>query len=121
MNLSTFRADFPEFTSTTDYPDALLTFWSGIAEKRVIQTRWDDLYTHGVELATAHYVALAKQNQAAPGAASGLVASESAGGVSVSYDTSAGSLKDGGHWNQTTYGRQFMELARMVGMGGYQL
>ena len=121
MDNSTFRSHFPEFTDVTAYPDSVITFWSGIAEQRIIQRRWEDLYDHGVELATAHYVTLATINAAAPGQTGGLVSSEGAGGVSVSFDTGAVALKDGGNWNQTSYGRMFLELARICGSGGMQL
>lgn len=128
MDAAEFRSHFPEFASETTYPPAVLTFWSGIAEKLVIEERWDDLYDHGVELATAHYLSLAAgdQKQAAAGgtpgnATQGAITSQSVGGVSVSFDTSSAMEKDAGHWNVTTYGRQFIFLARMIGMGGYQL
>jgi len=128
MDATVFRSHFPEFASETTYPPAVVTFWSGIAEKLVIEARWDDLYDHGVELATAHYLALAAadQKQAAAGgipgnATQGAITSESVGGVSVSFDTGSAMDQGAGHWNATTYGRQFIRLARMIGMGGYQL
>jgi hypothetical protein len=125
--ITTFRTDFPEFADVTAYPEAVLLFWYGIAEKQLIVARWADLYTYGLELCTAHYVALAKQNQMAsaaggkPGNASGgPISSQSVGDVSVSYDTQAGIEQDAGFWNNTNYGKQFIRLARMCGMGGYQ-
>jgi len=128
MDTTEFRSHFPEFSSETTYPPAVVTFWSGIAEKLVIEKRWGELYDHGVELATAHYLALAAadQKQAAVGgipgnATQGAITSESVGGVSVSFDTANAMDQGAGHWNMTTYGRQFIRLARMIGMGGYQL
>ena len=120
MDITTFREDFPEFASETTYPDPQITFWSEIAEKRLIVSRWADLYAHGVELATAHYLTVAAKNAVSPGGAQGLQTSKSVGDVSASYDVQAISLKDGGQWNMTSYGRQFLELARLCGMGGYQ-
>ena len=121
MDIGQFREDFPEFGDDEKYPDSMVTFWSGIAEARLNQARWENLYTHGLELATAHYLTLAAENAVMPGSAPGLAASESAGDVSVSYDTSAISIAGAGHWNQTVYGRQFMELSLMAGTGGVQL
>ena len=128
MEAATFRSHFPEFASETLYPPTVVTFWSGIAEKLVIEERWDDLYDHGVELATAHYLSLAAgdQRQAAAGgipgnSTQGAITSQAVGGVSVSFDSSSALETDAGHWNATTYGRQFIRLARMIGMGGYQL
>jgi hypothetical protein len=126
--ITAFRADFPEFGDVTAYPESMILFWYGIAEKRLIQTRWADLYTHGLELCTAHLVSLAKneQNIAAAGGTpgsgmNGMVASESVGDVSASYNVESILEKDAGQWNATSYGRMFINLANIVGMGGAQL
>lgn len=41
--------------------------------------------------------------------------------VQSANDTGAVALQDGGFFNLTTYGIQFLQLARMVGTGGIQL
>lgn len=119
--VTALRGHFPEFANTTAYAEAVILFWYGIAEKQVIQDRWGDMYTHGLELATAHYVTLAKRNAIKPGDAGGVVSSKGVGDISVSYDSQAGTEKDGAQWNLTWYGREFLRLARMLGMGGMQL
>lgn len=118
-----FREEFTEFTSETDYPAAMINFWYGLAEAQLNVARWGDLLDYGYKLFVAHNIALAAQNSATgvvPGQV-GLVTSESAGPLSYSKDTHSVTEMDGGHWNLTTYGTQFLRLARIVGTGGYQV
>ena len=121
MVLTDFRTAFPEFASVTDFPDASLTFWSGIAEKLIVAKRWADMYVQGVMLCTAHYLVIARDNMVDPGASNIIIASESAGDVAVTYDISDVIEPDAGEWNASNYGRQFLRLARMFGSGGFQL
>jgi hypothetical protein len=124
---ATFRAAFPEFTSATVYPDAMLTFWAGVAGRSldadVCGASYDDL----LYLATAHYITLAANNSASvsagasPGSGGGgLVASKSMGSVSVSYDTGSFANKSAADWNRTTYGQQYYRLIRLFGVGAVQ-
>lgn len=123
-----FRQNFPEFADTTKYPDAQVTFWRTYAEKLLYdECRWSDMRDYGIQLIMAHQLTLAARNTAAvaaggaPGSVQGAAASKAVGGVSVSYDTTAALLQDGGYWNLTTYGIQFWQLAMLVGLGGFQL
>lgn len=118
-----FRVNFPEFADETDYPEGMVSFWSGFAVKRLNSERWGELLEEGWQLLTAHYISLAKQNAEegiVPGSVGGLLSSESAGPVSYSRDTQASIVEGGGNFNLTTYGTMFLEIARIVGMGGYQ-
>lgn len=128
VTTASFRQNFPEFADTTKYPDAQVTFWLGYATRLLYSVdRWADMLDDGIQFVMAHQLALAARSQAAasaggaPGSTAGAVASKSVGGVSVSYDTGAALLQDGGYWNLTTYGIQFWQLAMLVGMGGFQL
>lgn len=127
MVISDFRTEFPEFSDTTKYPDAQITFWSSIAEQQVVLNIWGDLYSFGVKLYTAHEITLAYQAKLTastggnPGTFGGIAQSKAVGGVNVSYDTQSTSEKDAGYWNLTNYGKQFLRLARMFGAGGIQL
>lgn len=123
-----FRENFPEFTDTAVYPEAQLTFWRMFAERLLYnQARWADMLDYAIQLVMAHGLTLAARNAAAaagggsPGSVQGAVSSKSVGGVSVSYDTSAATLDNGGYWNLTSYGVLFWQLANMVGIGGFQL
>jgi hypothetical protein len=121
-----FRSHFPEFTDETLYPDAQIVFWSGIGTARLNVIRWDTLLTHGIELLTAHYLVIAVRNAKSadggniPGGAAG-VSNKAIGGASIGYDTAATNLEDAGNFNLTTYGREFIKLARIVGIAGLQI
>lgn len=127
MDIATFRATLPEFSNTTDYTDAQVTFYltQGVAMLR--PERWKDMTDQGLLYYTAHNLVLARQRAKSaasggvPGLTQGVVASKGVDKVNVSYDTQAATLERGGHWNQTTYGVQFLQLARMVGAGPAQV
>ena len=122
--ISDFRASFPEFADDVKYPDSTITFWSKFGDKFLKVTRWADIRTEGLYLWTAHQLVLATISKSAstmgqvPGKSAGVVTSESVGGVSYSADIHSSMELDAGHWNETTYGRQFIRLSRIVGMGG---
>ncbi len=128
LTVAQFRSDFPEFTDTSLYPDALVNVWMTVASTFTANTdRWGTLQQIGGELCTAHYLVLAARNQATaqsgstPGTVNGLMTAKSVGDVSASYDTTSVSLTDAGFWNQTSYGIQFLQISRLIGSGGMQL
>ena len=125
MDRSTFLAVFPEFASEEAYPNTVVDFWLGQAKIALNAERWADLHDQGVALYTAHKLAGARANAKAsakgvPGSA-GLVSSKSLDKASMGFDTGATTIKDAGDWNRTSYGVQFYQLARLVGIGGMQL
>lgn len=127
MDIPAFRTEFPEFSDTTVYPTAQITFWAGVAEKMVLRNIWCDMWETGVKLYVAHEITLAAQNAKAgaiggtPGSSGGIASSKTVGSVSVSYDSANTSEKDAGWWNLTTYGKQFYRLVKMFGAGAIQL
>lgn len=128
MDLNAFRAAFPEFSDKARYPDAMLTFWSGLATAQVNPCRWKDQTSVGIFLYVAHEITMAAQNfqtgslGGVPGSGSpGAISTKTIGSVSVSYDTASSSEKDAGWWNATNYGRQYIHLARLFGVGAVQL
>jgi hypothetical protein len=120
------RLDFPEFSDTTKYPDSLVQMWLTVAQSLVNASRWMELTNIGIELVTAHHLVLSARDEMAsasggvPGTMTGPQASKAVDKVSVSYDTGAASLEDGGFWNLTSYGVRYLTLARMMGAGGLQ-
>jgi hypothetical protein len=122
-----FRTVAPYFANKTVYPDATIDFWMSVAETMLPSCRWVSLYGAGVVLFTAHNLYLQALNLASegpggtPGQARGLVASESAGSVSVSYDNQAATEEGAGHWNRSIWGQEFIRLARLVGSGPLQV
>jgi hypothetical protein len=127
MTPAQFRTDFPEFASSSVYPDSLITLWSSVATQLVNAERWGTLTDIAIELCTAHHIALAARDQAAsatgaiPGEMTGPVSAKSVDKVSVAYDTGAAALTNAGFWSLTTYGVRFLQLARMFGAGGIQV
>ena len=127
MDIATFRAEFPEFGSQANYPDSQVSLWLGVAAKRLNADRWAELYDHGLSLFTAHHLVLARRNRDAaslggpPGGGVAAVSAEAVDRISVSYDPATAAETDGGHWNLTTYGLQFIALARLAGAGGVEV
>jgi len=129
FDIDAFRENFPEFASRTKYPDAVVTFWSGIGTKLLNEIRWGDLLTHGLSLYTAHSLVIAKANSGSEtaggdagfGYGEGLISSKGVGGVNVSYNIQEVAIDGAGEYNSTTYGRQFIKLAKIVGSGGLQV
>lgn len=112
-----FRAAFPEFSDMTQYPDTMLDYWNPIAQEFVDSAKWGGMYAHGVNLVLAHNIVIAAQNVAGnAGRSSGRISSKGAGDVSVGYDTGSTAEADGGNWNLTTYGQQYLRLARRFGV-----
>lgn len=127
---TSFREHFPEFVSATTFPDGQITYWLGIAAIRLSACRWAELLDHGAELFVAHNLVLSAQaarsarsaaGGGVPGQAAGPTSSKTVDKVSASYDTGATSIEGGGDWNLTSYGRRFLQLARLIGAGGVQL
>lgn len=127
VTASSFRVSLPEFADTVRFPDALISRWIIIAGKFHNPDRWGDLLDHGVELYTAHRVVLSAMSteQVAgggmPGVGMGVVASQGASKVNVSFDTGATNEEGAGHWNMTTYGMQWRELLRLMGAGPLEI
>ncbi len=124
VTAASFRTDFPEFASTTVYPDAAVNYWINFATLSLNVDRWGTLLDQGTELFVAHNLVLEAKaqaeatNGAPPGMATGMVNSKSVDKVSVGYDTGSASEEDGSHWNLTIYGIRYLRMARMMGAGG---
>ncbi|KAF1069148.1 MAG: hypothetical protein GAK45_01169 [Pseudomonas citronellolis] len=127
MDAAKFRQDFSEFVDPDKYPDSVVNFWLSLASVTLPADRWCDYLDAGIELFTAHNLALAAGNQATaavggtPGQVKGPLTAKAVDKVSAGYDSGAATLEDGGFFNLTTYGIQFLQLARMIGSGGIQL
>ena len=123
FDIDAFRLNFPEFGDEVKFPPESVTFWSGVAEKRLNVLRWGELYNEGMSLYVAHNIALSALNVldvdagGTPGLTRGIITSESVGGVSVSRDLSSSTEDSAGYYNETVYGRQFFRLAKMIGIG----
>ncbi len=124
---ATFRGVFPEFADPARYPDTQLNFWAALASANTNCDRWKSQTLTGIYLYVAHEITLAAQNAATaaiggvPGGQSGPANSKTVGSVTIAYDTQQTAERDGGWWNLTTYGKQFLRLARIYGAGCVQI
>ena len=128
VTVSTFRADFTEFKDTVKYTDPDVGYYLRLALMMLVNPlRWGTMYDNGVELFMAHNLVLEAQAKnsaktgAVPGVQTGVVSGKNVGPVGINYDAAAGLEPNAGHWNLTTYGTRFLNLARMVGSGGFQV
>lgn len=127
MDIDIFRNSYPAFTDANKYPDRQVEFYITVGQKLLRAERWEDLREEGIGLFVAHNLVLVAQDLESadtgdvPGATPGAVSSMSVDKVSVSYDNASSADEKAGHWNLTTYGKQFIRLARMLGAGGIQL
>lgn len=126
-----FREAFPQFGEEC-FPDGRVAFWLSVAGKRLDPEKWDSLLAEGMCLFAAHNLTLERAaSLAADGtggmdAAGGSVTSETktVGSVSLSRTRSGGASSvyvNAGHWNDTSYGKQFYELLLIIGAGGLQV
>lgn len=105
------------------YPASQIQFYLDWAYLSLNPRRWGPLLPMGVQLFAAHYCVLEAQAQdqvnqgGEPGMATGLISSTSAGGVSVSFDTSTPANPEDGELNLTVYGTRFARLKRQLGAG----
>lgn len=127
MVIADFRAAFPEFSSSTTYPDAQITFWSILAEMNTSSDVFGDAYPYAVMLYTAHEITLAANSAktalvgGTPGQNGGIPTAKAVGDVSVSYDANTTAEKDAGWWNLTVYGKQYFRLVLIYANGAIQL
>ena len=120
---TSFRSDFPEFATASD---GSVNFWLGVGALLILSCPWGALQDFGTELFIAHNLALeqiaqrAAANGGTPGLNFGVTSGKTVDKLSITYDAEAGVVKDAGHWNLTTYGTRFIQLADLAGAGGYQ-
>lgn len=132
--LSNFLLAYPQFgvneEGATFVPTPVLTMFLNLAHACIKEARWHDMWEFAMGLFIAHFVTLWLQGTADPnsgaaatiaaGQARGVVVSESANDLSVSYDHSTvGNDLDGwAAWKLTVYGQQLATMGKLVGKGG---
>lgn len=118
------RLDFPEFADAVTYPDPTVAFWLAVASRLVLGCVWADMLDTATELFVCHQLTVsARAGRVAraggiPGQAQGLLTSKSVDKAAAGYDVSQLALENGGHWNQSTYGIQFLQMGRLFGAQG---
>lgn len=132
FTLEEFKEIYPQFKGEA-VPDAVLAMYLELADNTIKEARWHSYWKMAMGLFIAHFATLWAMgtNDAAStaadvisaGEARGLVASKSAGGVSLSmeYSTITSGLNDWAAWKMTQYGTQLATLAKLVGKGAMQV
>jgi hypothetical protein len=137
LTVGQFRVDYPAFADTARFPDATIQYWINIAcsppnmSYAIDPVRWGQFFVLGLNLFVAHNLAVADmmtQRAGPPGittgtpgygytplVGSGVAASRSVGGVSLSYDNSLGMEANAGWWGLTPWGNQYLYYLRLAG------
>ena len=123
--MTILRADlvaaYPEFASTTTYPDAQVTFWINQAILRVSPSLFGTSYDYACILFVAHNIALSAQSAAALARGGsvqrGILTNKSIDKVSATYDIKLTSVPGGGPWNETLYGQRYYKLLQGFAAG----
>lgn len=127
FSVSVFRTQFPEFADTEVYTTSDINLWATIAQAQVDVCRWKTLWLTGVSLYVAHEITISVKNkqianfQGTPGTFGGIANTKTVGSGTIGFDSSTSTEKDAGYWNLTTYGKKYIHLARMFGVGAVQL
>jgi hypothetical protein len=123
-----FVADYPEFSDSAKYTVSSMNYWLAVATLLLNPNRFDaNTLILATELYVAHNLVIEAQAQDTakaggwPGITKGVINSESAGAVTVSYDTAPVIEERAGHWNLTVYGLRFIRLAKLFGAGPIQV
>jgi hypothetical protein len=105
---ATLKEDFPEFTS---YDDPTIDRAISVAKRMVDQSWTEGDYTRAIELYACHLLTNGDLAVATSGTG-GVIASESLGPVSVSYQ-SGSQQADASGLSATVYGKEFALLLRL--------
>lgn len=122
-----FRQQFNMFADPLIYNDFGIQLWITLANTLLDVNRWAELINYGAALYVAHELTLMQrdiltaQAGGVPGAVQGILTSKAVDKVSAGYDALVVALEDGGEFNMTRFGIQFLKLARWMGSGGVQL
>lgn len=117
MNYATFVGKYPEFSDASEYSQPVVETTIAVCSKLVNAERWGDLTEHGIGLLTAHYMVLSNMD----GSVKGILTSKSVDNVAATMDVSHIQTLGAGHYNASSYGILFYQLAKMFGAGGIQV
>lgn len=120
FDIDAFRVNFPDFSSTTTYPDSMLTYWGTIAVTLHSYDVFRDMYDYVTSLYVAHKSILQagniaeSANNAVPNQFSGSLSGATIDGITTNYtSSSAGTFKNSGDFTETLYGRQYLDVLNM--------
>lgn len=118
--IKAFREYFHELN---EIDDKTIEIYKKIALSMVSEARWGDVYMYGVCLLIAHFITYKMTITNDDGSfdvdSNKSVASKSVGSVSISYNTNNEQLDN--TFADTVYGREYLTLVKIFGVGAYQL
>lgn len=115
INLSQFRTRFPEFDTVLD---AVVNFAIQDAADNMDVSRWSTRYDTGQYFLSAHYVALSSAGSNGNSGSVGAVSQASTGPLSVTKNIPMSKTAGDAMLSSTMYGQRYLQLKRVVGMGG---
>lgn len=130
FNLDDFFTFYPQFQGVDGLNNEVIEMYISFANEVVNIERWGKQWTLGMCLFIAHFCTVYLMSYTDPqgsaasviaaGQTKGLVSSKSVGDVSVSYDFSLAmnDVTNWGQFNLTTFGNQFVSLAKLMSKGG---
>jgi len=127
LSVPEFRNLMPEFASSADYADVVVTQYLAIGYQLVNPDAWQESTDFGASLIAAHFLTLARRDQqiaekgGAPGTQTGAITAKGVGGANISYNTALTAVANAGAWNATRYGQQYATLVKLYGAGVLQL
>lgn len=128
LTVPQFRAQFPAFSDPALYPTEQIDFWikQAIALPPINRWRIGQFFCLAISYWIAHNLMLQRYvaNQAIGGGAvlgSGVPASKSVNGVSLSYDNNISADPQAGPYNLTIYGQMFWMYLKMAGAAGNEV
>ena len=123
LTVPEFRTIMPAFSDEAKYNDATSAYWINQATTMPVidPIRWGQFYNMGIGLWVAHILTMGNAQRNMSGYGSGVPASKSVNGVSISYDTTLGQEANAGFYGLTPYGNMFLHYLRMAGAGPIQV
>lgn len=129
--------DISDYSVTTEKGkfNALFNVYATLASSELSEKRYNEVWTYVMSLYIAHKLSIRfiaatqtegvtdaiKQARIVANLSPFTIASESVGGVSVSFETGA-TIKqgmDGGDWNRTQYGQELLDFFSAYGIGAW--
>lgn len=128
MDIAQFRLDFPQFDDDTKYTDEMCAMWSELAESLHSREVFPEpAYTRLIELYTAHNISIQYKDiftsmvGGIPTGDAGAMTVKDQGTVAYTFDGANAAIPNGGQYNVTDYGRQYLQLRNIYAKGCIQI
>jgi hypothetical protein len=105
------------YKAFNDVDESMIALILGDAALEVSRKAWGKFYNRGVLALAAHLLALSEAADVDSSSVSGVVTSEKAGEVQVSYASAPISSLDDAYYSSTVYGQEYMRLRSLISIG----